>query len=121
MQSTDMPNGTTPVFTRGGFLCGRRIEQTHLSVYFHVTNTIHFCDFVNSGFAVSLLFASIRAQCIYITCVLHAIIGRFEHISLVRHTKQTQATPAYNGEPPAARCSFQPAFDRRTDYRPALP
>lgn len=106
MQNAVTPNGTTPVFTRGGFLCGRRIEQAHPSVYFHVTNTIHFRDFVNSRFAVSVFFALIRAPCIYSACILHVIIGWFEHISLVRHTKQTQTTPAYNGEPPAVRCSF---------------
>ena len=75
MQSAVTPNGTTPVFTRGAFLCGRRIEKTHLSVYFYVTNTIHFCDFVNSEFIVSLPRAQFYASRTYIVRVFRAYVG----------------------------------------------
>ena len=75
MQNAVTPNGTTPVFTRGGFLCGWRIEQTHLSVYFHVTNTIHFCDFVNSKVIVSPPRAQFYALRTYIVRIFLANVG----------------------------------------------
>ena len=75
MQNAVTPNGTTPVFTRGAFLCGQHIEQTHLSVYFHVTNTIHFCDFVNSEFIVSLPRTQFYASRTYIARIFLANVG----------------------------------------------